>query len=269
MAHIGVLQALKKMQYPVHAVAGCSMGALVGAAYASNTLDALEQQVITYTRSSIWRLFEISWPRKGGLTKGTKVMKHLEPFIVPSLISQLPVRYGAVACTMQGKEVWMTDGLLTDAVRASISLPVLFSPAWNGKQWLMDGAVVNPLPISLCRALGVDIVIAVRIVPVHNFETSPIRQKDGARATFLPKHPNPTVQQGPSTQPSYLNALGSAVDTLVGQVGSYRLKAEPANFVLDVPIEHMGLLDFHLGQKAIDAGRSAVHRAQSILQRFL
>ena len=160
-SHIGVIKALKHMGIDVDIVAGCSIGSLVGAAYACNKLPALEKWVCSFSYWDVLRLMDLSW-RRGGLLRGERVFNQYRNVMPVEAIEQCTRRFATVATNLStGRELWFTEGDLHLAVRASCSIPGLMSPVAHNGYWLVDGAVVNPVPVSLARALGADIVIAV------------------------------------------------------------------------------------------------------------
>jgi NTE family protein len=160
-AHIGVLQALAARGLRPEVVTGASVGALVGAAFAAGRLDDLERWVCTLTQRDVWRLVDTVF-RGGGVMTGNRLMEAIGGQIGDLPIESLPIRFGAVATDLYtGEEVWLREGPFMTAVRASSGVPGLFSPHWHDGRWLIDGGVVNPVPVSLCRALGAEVVIAV------------------------------------------------------------------------------------------------------------
>jgi NTE family protein len=160
-AHIGVINALKKLGIEVDIVAGCSVGALVGAAFASHRLPVMEQWVRSFSYWDVIRLMDFSWQR-GGLLRGDRVFTAVGQLLKVNDIAECALKFGAVTTNLStGRELWLTEGDIHQAIRASCSMPGLLAPVWADGYWLVDGAVVNPVPVSLCRALGADIVIAV------------------------------------------------------------------------------------------------------------
>ncbi|WP_313361455.1 patatin-like phospholipase RssA, partial [Mixta calida] len=160
-AHIGVINALERAGIQVDVIAGCSVGALVGAASATGRLPLLEKWVRSFSYWDVIRLMDFSW-RRGGLLRGNRVFNHIRRLMPDESIEQCHIRFGAVATNLStGRELWLTEGDLHQALRASCSMPGLLPPVGHNGYWLVDGAVVNPVPISLTRALGADIVIAV------------------------------------------------------------------------------------------------------------
>ncbi|MEM1396184.1 MAG: patatin-like phospholipase family protein [Pseudomonadota bacterium] len=163
-AHIGVLQGLDELGVKPDVIAGCSVGALVGGAYLTGGLSAFETWARELSPISAISSFSVS-PGPGGLVDGKAAFSAFEEF--DQLIQALPVKFGAVATDLgDGKEVWITEGYVIDALRASSAIPVLFHAVEREGRWLIDGAVSNPVPVSLARALGADIVIAVDLTAV-------------------------------------------------------------------------------------------------------
>ena len=153
-AHIGVLRALEERGLKPDVVTGASVGALVGAACAVGRLADLEEWVCTLTQRDVWRLVDTTF-RGGGVMSGNRLMEAIAAHVGDAPIETLPMRFGAVATDLYtGEEIWLREGPFMTAVRASSGLPGLFSPTWHEGRWLIDGGVVNPVPVSLCRALG-------------------------------------------------------------------------------------------------------------------
>lgn len=162
-AHIGIIQALEELGIKVDVVTGCSIGAYVGAAYASNKLAPLGEWASELTEWQVLGLMGVGI-RKGALASGHKVFKVLEENFCEANFEQLSLPFGAVATDLySGKEVAFTQGEISSAVRASCAIPALFPPVAHEGRWLVDGAVVNPVPVNLCRQLGADFVFAVNL----------------------------------------------------------------------------------------------------------
>ena len=161
LIHVGVLQALKDEGMEPDIVAGCSMGALVGGAFAAGWLDELEEWAVTINRLDIVRLLDIDITN-GGLIDGNRIKQFLQDFKGDVRINDLEKPYMAIATDLNtGREIWLQDGSLFDAIRASVSIPGFLTPFQANGKWLVDGGLTNPVPVSACRALGADIIIAV------------------------------------------------------------------------------------------------------------
>jgi NTE family protein len=158
-AHVGVLKGLEEIGLKPDVIAGCSVGALVGGAYLVGALNEFEAWARELKPLSALQSFALSVSR-GGLVNAAPAFKAFEAFDRP--IEQLPVKYGAVAADLgTGEEVWLTEGSLLEAARASSAIPVIFHAVRRDGRWLVDGAIANPAPVSLARALGADVVVSV------------------------------------------------------------------------------------------------------------
>src|SRR6266699_2269857 len=159
-AHIGVLRALLEAGIKPDLIAGCSVGALVGAAFAAGRLDQIEAWALSLDWKRILKLMDFGL--RGGLIKGRRVREVFREQFVECEFSQLDVPFAAVATDLHsGQEIWLREGRVSAAIGASIAVPGLFQPVLHEGRYLVDGSVVNPIPVSLCRAMGADIVLAV------------------------------------------------------------------------------------------------------------
>jgi len=163
LAHIGVIKWLEENNYEIKSIAGCSIGSLIGGAYAVGKLDILEQWMCSITKSDILSMLDLSWDG-GGLFKGDKMIETLTNLIGNTRIEDLPIPYTAVATDVNAeKEVWLNSGSLFEAIRASVSLPLFFTPVdYNGVK-LVDGGVLNPVPIAPTFNDNTDLSIAVNL----------------------------------------------------------------------------------------------------------
>src|SRR5687768_823542 len=159
-AHIGAIRALEERGIKPDLVCGTSIGALVGAAYASGELDRLEKWVSGLAWTTVVRLMDLTW--RGGLIRGQRLFTLFRTMFEERDIDALPIPFGAIATELySGRELWLRHGNLMDAVRASCAMPGLFTPVVRDNVVVVDGGLVNPVPVSMCRALGAELVIAV------------------------------------------------------------------------------------------------------------
>lgn len=261
--HIGVIRALQEMEVRPGVVAGCSMGALVGAAYAGGRLDALETWARGLTRSSFFRLLDVRlWG--GGLVGGGEILTVLEELGLPDRVEDLPVPFAAIATDMStGEEVWLREGPLAEVVRASVALPGVISPYRHGDQWLLDGGLVNPVPVSAARALGAAKVIAVNPnARDHGGFWSPEDDEDSSElaqrwAALMPKLPSGLREllSKPEASPSYLDVVTNALNIMIDRLRRARLQDEPPDVMLDALLSDMLVLEFYRAAEAIDEGR--------------
>src|SRR5262245_5116559 len=162
-AHIGVIDALVEAGIAPDVVTGASIGALVGAAYVADRMAELRQWALGATWRKIARLTDLRLTG-GGLVSGRQVVAFLEGMGISDPIESYATHYAAVATDMAtGREIWLQSGPIHEAVRASIAIPGIFSPARLDGKWLLDGGLSNPIPVSVCRALGADVITAVNL----------------------------------------------------------------------------------------------------------
>lgn len=282
-AHIGVIRALKEAGIEPDFVCGTSIGALVGAAYVGGELDRLETWVRSLRLQTVVSFLDFSL--NGGLIKGEKLIGFFRSHFVDRDIRELERPFGAVATDLRrGREVWLREGRVTDAVHASIALPGLFTPVRRDGSWLVDGGLVNPVPVSLCRAMGADFVIAVDLnsdLLGRHLKPRP----HSARATRAPPPAAPDTltdavmariqsgmsqfginHRGEAGPPAMLDVLASSINIMQVLITRSRLAGEPADVMVAPLLADLGLMEFHRAGIAIDAGKRAVEVALPFLQ---
>lgn len=260
-AHIGILRALEEADLRPDVLCGCSIGALVAAAYADGRLADLELWVRALKWQDVVGLLDVSF--SGGLIKGDKLVAFFERHFVDKDISALSLPFGCVATDLaSGREVWLRDGSVADAVRASIALPGLFEPVSRDGQLLIDGGLVNPVPVSLCRALGADIVIAVDLGSnvVENSLRRGLATEQRQRSGWTAKLMAGIGRRRNHELPSLLSVMTTSIHIMQMRIARSRLAGEPADVLLTPRLAHLGLMDFHRGEEAIDEGLAVVKR---------
>ncbi|WLS77076.1 patatin-like phospholipase RssA [Erwinia pyri] len=270
-AHIGVINALERAGIKVDVVAGCSVGALVGAAYASQRMPVLETWVRSFSYWDVIRLMDFSW-RRGGLLRGERVFNHVRRLISHEHIEQCAMRFGAVATNLStGRELWLTEGDLHMAVRASCSMPGLLAPVAHNGYWLVDGAVVNPVPISLTRALGADIVIAVdlqhdaHLMQQDLLSVTPqsAEEERAAAASWrgrLRQSLSKMAQRKINQTPGAMEIMSTSIQVLENRLKRNRMAGDPPDVLIQPFCPQISTLDFHRAEEAIEAGRVAVEK---------
>ncbi|HZV55759.1 MAG TPA: patatin-like phospholipase RssA [Rhodocyclaceae bacterium] len=259
-AHIGVIRALEEAGVRPDVLCGCSIGALVGAAYADSDLGDLEQWVSGLKWQDVVGLLDVSF--SGGLFKGDKLFAFLERHFVDKDFSALPLPFGCVATDLaSGREVWLHDGSVAAAVRASLALPGLFTPVSRDGRLLVDGGLVNPVPVSLCRALGADIVIAVDlgadiVGSSLKRDEATERRGPGWTARLLT---NLGLKRD-NDLPSLAGVLATSLQIMQTRIARSRLAGEPADVLISPRLAHLGLMDYHRAADAIPEGAAAVQR---------
>jgi NTE family protein len=309
-AHIGVIEALGEAGVEADVVCGTSIGALVGAAYVTGRLAALKEFALALGRREIVGLLDMRLPG-GGLIEGDAVVEILRKMGVVTLIENLSKPYAAIATDLTtGREIWLREGPIHEAVRASISLPGIFNPvhqvldqaAWKtlgrpdralkheSERWLVDGGLVNPVPVSTCRALGADIIIAVNLNG-DGLTRRFARHSDGkAKAKSAPPTPEllrrvldqipPAIREqasaimpkllpsGPS-KPGYFSVIANSINIMQDQITRARLAGEPPDIMLMPRLRDIGLLEFDRAEEAIAEGRDCVAHALTTLRRLI
>jgi NTE family protein len=247
-AHIGVIRALEERGLRPEVVVGASVGALVAASHAGGRLDALEKWVRALTQREVWRLVDTRF-RGGGIMTGNRLMDAIATSVGDPVIEELGLGFAAVATDLYtGEEVWIREGPVMAAVRASSGVPGLFTPTWYLDRWLIDGGVVNPLPVSVCRALGADVVIAV------DLSRSVTSEEAGA-----PRQ----------SQPSLLESMSNAINIMQDRITRSRLVIDPADLVLRPVLRDFQLMDFHRAAEAIESGYRHVVDNEARLEPIL
>ena len=242
-AHIGVLRALQKVGILPDVVVGTSIGAVVGGCYAADKLDELEAFARGLSFSRIMSCLDVSFSG-AGLMSGRKINRELNRHLQSVSIENLKRRFVAVATEYgTGREVWLNEGSLVDAMHASFAIPGVFKPVDIDGHWIMDGACVNPVPVSVCKALGADVVIAVTL----KTHTGPHGQ-DGALS-------DPYNSEGVSgVVPGVLNVMLDAFNTTLETISRTRLAHERPDIVISPAVEDIGMFDFHRAEEAIGTG---------------
>lgn len=258
--HIGVLQGLEEIGVKPDMIAGTSMGAVVGAAWAAGALAELTAWVEKLTPAAFLRLMDVSF-NAGGLVEARQIETLLKDISVPDRLEDLNCPMTAVATDMRsGREIWFTEGPTYPAVRASAGIPGVMTPVNFDGRWLIDGGIVNPVPVSAARAMGAEVILAV----------DPNAKPDGyiwrepvATERWISKI-LPTALHGffgldeKAAKPGYLDVLNAAIDVATQQICRARLAGEPPHVLMEANLTHMTVLELYRGKEAIAEGRRLV-----------
>lgn len=266
-AHVGVIRALEEAGIRPDMVCGTSVGAMVAAAYAAGELDRFEQWVRGMGITDVVGFMDVTF--NGGLIKGERLMEFFRRHVVDRLIGELAMPFAAVATSLEtGAEVWLREGSTVEAVRASLAMPAMFTPVRREGKLLVDGALVNPVPVSLARAMGAEILIAVDlnsdVVGNHQHQavhpdtpTSQvgewIRKLHDNLDSLMPAH---APEERPL--PSMFQVVASSLNIMQVRITRSRMAGEPPDVIVAPRLGHFDLLDFHRAGEAIEAGRRAV-----------
>jgi len=296
-AHIGVLKTMADHGVEPDVVCGSSIGALVGGVYACGQLAELEEWVRNLTRAQVLRLLDIKVLGSGAIA-GRRLMELFRESFGDPAIETLPRRFAAVATDLySGAEVWLQQGPLLDAVRASISIPGVFTPVLMNGRWLTDGSLVNPVPVNVCRALGADVVIAVDLNsnrmtrprrPTTDPEPVVVRDhtwRVGLGNLLQGRHHGQQAQAEESgggvdssgapevdleaSSPSMRRVLAASLDIMQDRIGRARLAGDPPDLLLSPWLGEVEPLDFSEGGDTIEEGCRCVQRMLPALDYLL
>ena len=283
LAHIGVIRALNDAGIHIDCVAGTSIGAAIGAVYASGKLDSMQDAYLAMDWKKIAYFFDVVFP-KSGIIDGKKVADFMREYVPSECIEELPLPFKAVATELNsGEEVVLETGDVIDAVRASISVPGMFTPVRRNGRVLVDGGLVNPVPVNVARAMGADIVIAVDInhgivegkAPAPKAKSQPDtdvlqslsllrsepyrsameRIEKGLRSL----ESNPTLIQirawlAEESLPNIFEVLLSSINIMETQITSTRLQIEPPELLIQPPLGSVRFLEFNRAEEIISIG---------------
>jgi len=271
-AHIGVLKTLVEAGFEPDIVAGTSIGAVAGACYVTERLDALQDFAASLTRRRVFGFLDFNFGGSGLLT-GQRLSARLQHHLQGFTIEQLTRKFVAVATELgTGHEVWLNKGSLVNALNASIALPGIFRPVQINGRWLIDGALVNPIPVSVCRALGARIVIAVNLnsdvfgkgAVIHNqeayadplvaIEDARLPGSNGRAALHLLHR---QIFGRGNGAPGISSVMMDAINITQDRIARSRLAGDPPDVTISPKVGGIGLFDFHRAAEAIELGASA------------
>lgn len=269
MAQIGALQALEEAGLPIRYVAGTSAGAIVGAAFAGGRVQELRESLEKLSRRNVMRLFDVAWPSEG-LLHGRRALDRIRPHLGDT-IEELALPYAAVATDLHsGEEVVLRQGAVFDAVRASIAIPGLFRPWRIGGRLLVDGGLVNPVPVSAALELGAEFVIAINVLPLQADleEASSLR----ARLWLVESEEPEEIDATSRTRDERLGlveVVSQASRILEAQIAGHRLRAHRPGCLLQIPVPATGMFDLHRTGELAEIGRRCAEQALPELRSAL
>ena len=274
--HIGVMRVLQSAGIVPDIIAGCSIGAVVGGCYAAGKLDELEAFALSLTKRRVMGLLDFHLTGSG-LIAGSRLQKLLDNDLANLRIETLPVRYCTIATELvTGHEIWLTKGPLVQAMRASYALPGVFDPVFIAGRWLMDGALVNPIPITAARALGADIVICVNlnsevrargtVIQAYDPAEPPSDEAEIEAAMVEPRRwgifPPARVNRAKRPNaPGMASVMVDAFNITQDRITRSRLAGDPPDIMIGPKLSRMGLFEFHRAGELIELGRQAAERA--------
>lgn len=290
-AHIGIVRTLVAHGIIPNVVVGTSIGAVIGGAYATGHLETLEEWARSLQPRNILSYLDIRL-NGSGLIGGTKLAAELEAAMGQSLIEDLPIKFATVATEVRtGHEIWLTHGRVVDAMRASYALPGIFSPVLIGDRWLVDGALVNPVPVSAARAMGAEIVIAANLssdVFAHSTtiyshgqpvdmtvavvpQAAPVPEppKRGFGKFFSAERTMKREFFGSGGRPGISTVMVDAFNIMQDRITRARLAGDPPDLLISPRVGKIGWFDFHRADDLIAHGARAAERAIESIQEAI
>lgn len=284
-AHIGVLRELEAQGVRPAIISGSSIGAVIGGCAAAGELDGIEDFARGMTRRGMFNLIDISLAG-GGLLSGNRLRARLDKGLPGLQIEDLPTRFAAVTTEVgSGHEIWLTRGPLAKAIQASYAMPGIFEPVRFGDRWLFDGALVNPIPVTVCRVLGADVVIAVSITQSPRLRGAIVaerpRPEDEIEAEEAPAPPRgffsnlraPFPLRRHFTReddaPGMAQLMTDAFNITQDRIARSRLAGDPPDAMIRVRAADVGLFEFHRAAELIELGRQATARSMPEINELM
>ncbi len=269
IAHIGVIHWLEEHGYDIRSISGCSMGALIGGVYACEKLDVFEEWVRAISKLDIVRLLDLSWGKQG-LVEGERIIMTLKELIGDRRIEDLPIAYTAVAADIKReKEVWLNRGSLFDAIRASISLPLFFTPFELNGMKLLDGGILNPVPIAPTFEDSTDLTIAVNLggpptgeprpapdIGPEKEVSSPVDRAHAKIMGFIDDLKSRTSLDNVGDW-RMLDIADQTFDAMQGAIARQKLAAYPPDYTIIIARDACGTLEFDRADEMVLLGYEA------------
>jgi len=279
IAHIGVIEELERRGYKIASVTGTSMGALVGGIYADGALDAFTNYMLSLDRRKVFSLVDFTVSRVG-FVKGDRIFNKMKDFIPDSLIEELDIPYAAVAVDLiNNKEVVFREGSLFDAIRASISIPSVFTPVKTDDGLLVDGGVMNNIPLNHASRVPGDLLVAVNVnasIPVVLPKISREEDEKQKRAyqkkieefqlhlqKILPHGSVERHDQGREERMSYFNLIDKTVSLMTNHMAQLAMKYYPPDVLIEISRDACGTFDFFKAREILEIGRAATMEAMN------
>lgn len=270
LAHIGVIRWLEEKGYKISSISGSSMGALIGGVYAVGKLHEFEQWALSISRRDLFNLIDLSF-QKSGFIKGDRIIDTIRDIVGDATIEELPVTFTAVATDLDaGKEVWIEKGPLFDAIRASMSIPLLFTPVKDKGRLLVDGGVLNPVPIAPTFGDLSDITIAVNVsgrLADGGVPQVKVNKKSKPSSTLHEKIDGFTEEMKDLASSYFgenkgmLDIAHRSFDAMQSSIARQKLAAYPPDILIEIPRNVSTILEFDRAKELIGLGYAAAARA--------
>jgi NTE family protein len=265
IAHIGVIEELEKQGFKIKSIAGTSMGALVGGVYAVGKMQEYKNWIYTLDKFDVFKLVDFTFSAQG-LVKGDRVLNKMKEFIPDIKIEDLKIYYAATATDIsRNEEVVFTKGSLYEAVRASISIPTVFTPVKTENSILVDGGVINNVPINHVKRTKDDIIIAVHVnadIPIYK-PTLSKNEKDKKQSLYLKRikefqsklYKNLPIGKG--DEMGYFDLINKTITLLIYQISKMTIEKYPPDILINISRKSCGTFDFYKAEELVEIGRHA------------
>ncbi|NBP68813.1 MAG: phospholipase [Cytophagia bacterium] len=275
MAHIGVIEELQKAGFVIKEVAGCSMGAIVGGLYCAGHLNEYKHWLVSLSRFDVFKLLDFTLSSQG-IVKGDRVFKAIEQLIGYHEIDKFQIPFTAVACDLIAREeIYFRSGSLFKALRASVAIPTIFTPVIDGHRQLVDGGVLNPLPMNLVKREADEWLVAVNVngnkpdtkkvvAPVANEEKAAyLRMLDHFRTQILrfDSKAEETVEKL-----GFFDLLNKSYDLTSDRLTELMIEIHKPDLVVEISRDACGVFEFYRANEIIESGRNAFKKALEVKQ---
>lgn len=265
IAHIGVIEELEKQGFEIKSISGTSMGAFVGAVYSIGKMEEYKNWIYTLDKLEVFKLVDFAFSTQG-LIKADRVFEKMKEFIPDVNIEDLKINYAAIATDIINKEeVVFTKGSIYDAVRASIAIPTVITPVKTENSLLVDGGVLNPVPINHVQRTKGDILIVVHVnadIPVYKqFITKQQQQNNQSiylkKIKTFQKQLNKIIPQAKNGEFGYFNLINKTVGLLTNQISKMLIEKYPPDILINISRESCGVFDFYKAEELVEIGKYA------------
>ena len=271
-AHIGAIEEIESRGFSINSVAGTSMGALIGGVYASGKLNEFKEWAYNLDKQEIFKLIDFSFSAQG-LIKGDRVLRAMKKFIPDVDIRDLKIKYTATAFDLaQNKEIVFREGSLYNAIRASISIPTVFTPVFNGNSVFVDGGVVNNIPINNAIRIKNDVLIAVYVnadIPVYHINISEKRKRQNVYIQKINTFRKSLYKSNSTDQRKkfhYFNLINDTIAVMTNHLAKTMIKNTPPDIFIEISQKSCGTFDFYRAEELVEIGRYATQEKFDSLQ---
>jgi len=268
VAHIGVIEELEKQGFEIKSIAGTSIGALVGGMYATGKLDVYKEWMCSLDKMDVFNLIDFTFS-KNGIMKGDKILREMKRMIPDRNIEDLSIPFVAIATDISNeKELVFNSGSLYDAIRASISIPTVFTPFVKDDSYIVDGGVLNPIPINRVKRFDDDILVVVNVnARIPNIKPS-IPENNNHEEKKYSKYINSVINKLNYFIPNhetdklgYFSLLNKTTGLMLHQISLMTLEKYQPDILINISRDSFGIYDFYKSEKLIEEGKKATIEA--------